>query len=240
MDNFSAIDAALASIGVKVHGKIFSDPSEEKIIFIPIVVETDELGKKKPSGKVLSQIRTGLAEKGVVARFLAIDANSENAIENGLRTSLISSFPDLIRSSYISSEKRPTVWLEYKAQPSEVEKEGVKNHIGFYFANLGVDNYVISDGESDLPSKMKMLQLIRLSAPVAQRELEAQLLALGYIIPSSEWLNRRFDQLRRSGFLVRKSDGNYVLTMNGLQVLGTLKNRRSPDIFRFLALNRRR
>lgn len=239
MDSTSAIEAALLAMGLNVHGKIINDPSHEDVVYIPVLVETDEFGRKKPSGKILAQVRNGLSEKGINARFIAIDQSAENPIEVGLRTSLISSFPEIVRSSYISSEKNPTVWMDYKVEPDNETKDKIRHHVGVYFANFNINEYIFSDSEDNLPTKMKVLQVIRGLAPVFIQEIHKEFVASGYVIPSGEWLNRRLDQLRRSGFLVRRSDGRYALSMSALQALGTHKSRRSPDILRLLALNRR-
>ena len=50
--------------------------------------------------------------------------------------------------------------------------------------------------------------------------------------------NAVFDAMRKNNLVLRRHDGTYVLSRKALELLGTRKHRRSPDVGRFLALAR--
>ena len=89
-----------------------------------------------------------------------------------------------------------------------------------------------------LPSKLAILTIIRAEAPVAPQRILELLSAKGLSVPSMDWLSRQLDAYRKSGDVVRLATGSMALTKKALHVLGTKKNRASPDISRLLAMAR--
>lgn len=223
--------------GIFLAGSIVEMPNVEGGIFIPIVTRRLSDGSSKPPKSALLAARQQIGELNYLSEFILVNERSEEA-EHSLRSSLLVSFPDLVRNAFLSIEASSSnVWLELKKQATEDERQRLNEHVG-----RSIDLFklppasVLSLADLELPTRLELLSLIRLMAPVNCEGLHSELQQRSFTIPSSDWIKRQFDLLRKTGFVVRRHDGNYVLTLNGLKRLGTSKGRRSPDVIRLLAL----
>lgn len=231
------IMVVLHANGISLAGSIVKMPNVEGGIFIPIVTRRTSDGASKPAKSALLAAKQQIGELNYLPEFILVNEQSEEA-EHSLRSSLLVSFPDLVRNAFLSIEASSSnVWLELKKQATEDEKQRLNEHVG---QSIGLFKLppvsVLSLADIELPTRLEILSLIRSMAPVNCEALHSELQHRGFTIPSLDWINRQFDLLRKTGFVVRRHDRNYVLTLNGLKRLGTSKGRRSPDVIRLLAI----
>ena len=234
------ISEILVQHGVALAGTPIHSPAAANAIYLPLRTSKDAMGKRSPSHKTLATLRETLEAAGYIPEFLLIDP-SEKMVEEGMRASFLSSFPSMIRNAFVTaSPDNADVWVETKTQVSAEGKERLQAHAERYFSQLGsrwVRFHIIS--ESEVASNTEILSTIRRHAPVGCEELKEELERRGFEVPSLDWVNRKFDTLRRTGLLVRRQDRMYVLTAAALHRLGTRKDSGSPDIGRLLAMARR-
>lgn len=239
-DDESLIREEISAAGVTSVGRISSSDTERPVYFATVVVERDSDGKQKPSNRTLKAVRDALLAKGVLLEFLLRYENSEE-VEAGLRATLLHSHIDQIRNAFFSFDAgRAHLWIEPKQALEQTAInamiERAEAYLQLFDIRLGSTS-ITSD--EVLPTKLSMLIAIRQLAPVTLTALAMELKSRGYEVPSSDWLLRKLDLIRKEGGLVRLASGEFALTRQSLHALGTAKNRQSPDISRLLALARR-
>lgn len=240
MTDTTIITTLLRDKGLLVEGEIVSNPSTPKGYFVPLRLTRRPGGGKSPSGRALALVRSSLAELGYAIDFILIDEEARQ-IEESLRASLLSSFPDDVRNSYFSpGEGSPQAWIEFKRQPDVAVARRLEGHLNKFADLFGLPSLSMTPlGETDTATKTEILSAARQLAPVDVSTLATVIAAQGLGVPSVDWMSRRLDSLRKSSLVLRRQDGTYVLTKEALTLLGTLKSRRSPDVRRVLALARR-
>lgn len=240
MDYELIIVEALRANDIALLSKIVSSASADPLYFAAVVVDRDSAGKQVPSNRTLRQIQENLLSQGVRVEFLLRYEKSEE-IEGGLRATLLHSHIEHIRNVFVSFESGEAhIWIEPKhALESATINQMVERAEKFLslFEVVLAGTSITSD--EVLPTKLGILTAIRLLAPASLTSLAIELTRRGFKVPSPDWLHRRLDVLRKEGSLVRLAGGELVLTRHSLHVLGTTKNRGSPDISRLLALARR-
>lgn len=240
MTSFEKVLPFLSLHGIVLAGEIVSNPNITGGLIIPISFSRDGEGKPRPSHKILSDLKNELTAIGVHIDYLLVDRESKS-IEDGLRGSLITSFPALVRNSFVTVESGVAhVWLDGKKDPTEADHQKIRSLVQRYIeisSLRGFDVHFIS--EEQVATNTEVLSVIRRVSPVGCDDLRSYLQEAGFSVPSLEWINKKFDALRKAGLVVRLSDRTYVLTYEALHRLGTRKTRRSPDVGRLLALARR-
>lgn len=221
-------------------GEVLLNPTVENGVLISIYSTRDPQGRRTPSGKVLAQLREAIAGAGATAEYLLIDEAAQQ-LEEGVKASLLNSFPSLVRNSYLSvSDGVAQVWIEKKKDLGVDDRARLTEHIRTYarlFNLRGATLHVMSDFALATPTEV--LRAIRKLAPASCEQACRELEGRGFKVPSLQWVNHRVDLLRKGGLVVRMADGTYSLTWKALHQLGTVKDKRSPDIGRLLALARR-
>jgi hypothetical protein len=235
-----AVVAIIERFNLPLAGQVVPNPADDRGLLIPLYLSKDASGRQNPSGKTLAQLRAALAEVALQAEFLLINRASEQ-MEEGLRSSLIGSFPNLVRTSYLSVAGGVAhVWVEKKKELSKNDIQAMTDHI-LRYANLfrieRAELKVTSD--FDVATPTEVLRAVRKLAPATCEEVCGELETKGYAVPSLQWVNHRFDLLRKNELIVRMNNRTYALTSKALHQLGTIKDGRSPDIGRLLALARR-
>lgn len=231
----------IAAAGVSLAGAVIKDARPGNHYFAIVSIVRDEGGRQEPSARRLEEVRIELLEQGLEVEFVLTDPLTVD-IEGGLRAALASAYGESVESVAIALHAREaTVWVELAdAVATQVFVDAVEAKVRLYFASFGISELIIQvASRANLPSVSVCLRVIRQLAPVGSEALLAKLVVAGFEIPSEEWLVHRLDAMRRSGRIVRRRDGNYVLTADALQRLGTNKLRTSPDVTRLLALARR-
>jgi|HubBroStandDraft_1064217.scaffolds.fasta_scaffold36418_2 hypothetical protein len=237
MTDMERIAALLAERGLPIIGTIVSNPSSSNAYFIPLRLTRRADGRKSPSGLALAAARSSLLELGYVVDFILIDEETRN-IEESLRASLLGTFPDDVRNSFYSpGEGQPQAWIEFKRQADAGVKRRLEEHLRKFADVFSLPSLSLSPiGEANTATNFEILSAVRHLAPVDLPTLKQELAGRGHDVPSSDWVNRRLDALRKSDLVLRRRDGTYVLTAKALAHLGTRKGARSPDVRRVLAL----
>lgn len=240
MTDVARIAALLTEMDLPVVGTIVSNPSSSNAYFVPLRLTRRPDGRKSPSGRALAAARSSLLELGYVADFILIDEKARD-IEESLRASLLSSFPDDVRNSFFTPGKRhPQAWIEFKRSPDAGTTRRLVEHLRKFADLFSLPSLAMTPiGEADTATKIEILSAVRQLAPVDAATLARELAAQHHDVPSLDWTNRRLDALRKSNLVLRRGDGTYVLTTEALARLGTRKGPRSPDVSRLLALARR-
>jgi hypothetical protein len=226
--------------GLRIIGTVISNPSNPNAYFVPLRLTWSANGGKSPSGRALADARSILLKQGYVVDFILIDEKSQR-VEESLRAGLLSSFPDDVRNSFFSpSRQHPHAWVEFKRPPDAETTRRLREHLRRFAAAFSLPSLSMATvGSTNTATNTDILSGIRQLSPVDVPALVRELEAHGHAIPSIDWTNRRLDALHKSGLVLRRHDGTYVLTTDALKRLGTRKSRRSPDVRRFLALARR-
>jgi hypothetical protein len=228
---------------IPVSGVVMPNSNVERGYVVPVQVSRAESGKRVPGSQTLGSIKRSLLLEGINVEFLIID-NESDPLEVSLRQDLMRNFPEEIRNSFLSvnsgAERSAEVWIEFKIKPSNEAKQRVFDRVqafANFFALAPVRINTV--GEAEAATRLELLSAVRLLAPASAQELTDALRNRGTAVPSVDWAVRRLDTLRKSGLVVRRGDGRYVVTREALARLGTSKRRTSPDVRRFLDLARR-
>ena len=234
------VRSIVAGFNLPLAGEVLLNPTVENGVLVSVYVTRDSQGRRTPSGKLLADLRAALTAVGATPEYLLIDKASEQ-LEEGVRASLLNSFPAMVRNSYVTvSDGVAQVWIEKKRDLSDIERTRLTDHVRTYaslFNLRGASLHVMSDFALATPTEV--LRTIRRLAPATCERVSRELQERGFSVPSIQWVNHRFDLLRKGGLVVRMPDRTYALTSKALHQLGTVKDKRSPDVGRLLALARR-
>lgn len=239
MSSENLIKAVLDAEGITPLGRIVSGADGTEVYFVTVSVSIDAAGKQRPSNLVLHSISKVLEGAQIRAEFILRYEDAEK-VESGLRATILHSHIDSVRNIFVSlNASSATVWLEPKQALSEIQLKEISIRAATFLAlfDLKLDAVVLTT-EQVLPTKLALLTVIRQLAPAGLTAIAHELSRRELPIPSSDWLVRRLDVLRKSGNVVRTEGGGFALTRLSLHVLGTSKDKQSPDIARLLALSR--
>lgn len=233
----AAVQKLLSDASPSVHGSVVSDVNRKGHFYVFVEVGRDKENKQVPSNFLLHNVKRQMEAYGVAVDFVLLDARQRDA-ESGLRATVLHSFGEYIRNIFLSTANTDAImWLDAKRGLDSEIKEAVSEKARVFLTEVGFDlKSVETTNGGNLPSRTACLRVVRASAPVSIATLDAQLRDRGFTVPSTDWLTRRLDSMRRAGLVVRLQTGEYVLSLASIRAMGTSKNRRSPDIERLLAL----
>jgi hypothetical protein len=239
VDKQSIIESALKANGISPSGRLAEDIFDEKHFYVFVDVFRNSENMQVPSNKKLNDIKSQIADIGINVEFILTDA-TKRSIEDGLRASMLHSFPETIRNSFLTISGAETrVWLVPKAAINDDLLKEINQKIGIYLAVFDIEDFSIElTSAANLPSRIVCLAVIRNNSPTNLENIIEILRRRHFTIPSEDWMSRMLDVLRRNGMIIRSKGGMYSLSLAGLKALGTSKGRRSPDITRILALAR--
>jgi hypothetical protein len=233
------IIAILNTGRIDLAGEVITNSSTANSIFVPVKINRDKNGKQEPSYYTLSKLKNDLASIGYTAEFLLIDKFADS-IENGLRLSLVTAFPQFVRNVFVTvTNGIATIWLDNKRAILDAEDAAIRTYIEQYILATflaSAEIYLIS--QEAIATNTEILAILRKFSPSNCENLSLHLVERGFSVPSADWVNRKLDALRKAGLLVRFSNRTYALTSDALHKLGTRKDRHSPDVSRLLALAR--
>ena len=151
-------------------------------------------------------------------------------------------FPDKIASLSIS-------FLDFGELITNIESKQISNDvrkkIEKYYTSLLVQHELVSaqvnwsEEGLDLPSSAAMLKHLKINQPVTLKQY-VDTFAGEYSMLNKKWLAKKFDGLRKKGFLVRGADTKYRLSLKGIEVVPAYPSRTSSDILRALALGKKK
>lgn len=235
-DNLDIV-AVLEQEGISVVGKVIRDSVGSDHSFVYIPVSRNAEGHQVPSNRSLLHARAMLKERGIAVEFILNDAQSQN-IEAGVRATLLHAFGDDIRNVFLSVGRgNADVWVEQKRPFDDVMRAAVAKKATIFLTEVELElRALLFTNDENLPGKLALLKAIRLTAPAANVHLKAELLKRGFSVPSDDWLKRKLETLRKSDSIIRLASGSYVLPTKSFDSLGTVRQGRSPDVTRLLAL----
>lgn len=227
----------LQNEGLAVLGTVIRDSGSGDHCFIYIPVERNAEGHQVPSNRSLHRARGLLKEQGFNVDFILSDAHSQD-IEAGVRATLLHAYGDELRNVFLSIENTSAiVWIEQKKTIEASVKTAIAKKAAVFLHEVGLTlNSLLLTVDEKLPGKLAFLNVIRQVAPAEMSSIKKEFLNRGFSVLSDDWLNRKLDALRKTEAIVRLATGQYVLSSRTLDVLGTVRAGRSPDVSRLLAL----
>jgi len=240
MPDHSKVITILKELDINVAGSIVEDSGAPERLFIHVAIVRDSKNKQVPSNRKLNDARHALAEEGITVEFLLTDGQQQD-IEAGLRATVLHAFGSNVRNVFMSTTGGSAqVWIEPKQMLNEAVSKAIAEKVKTYISgfNTELGSLALTTGEN-VPSALACLRAIRQLAPVDSSELLLELVNRGFTVPSTDWLRRRLDMMRKKGQIVRLGGNRYVLSLGSIRSLGTKKDGASPDITRMLALARR-
>ncbi|HMO09656.1 MAG TPA: hypothetical protein PKD10_18720 [Paracoccaceae bacterium] len=237
MPKKAELEAMLREKGVVLAGPIVSTQEDNPtfLAFVKAKISTD--GRREPTSFALNSITKAALEIGVRVSFVLIDGERDD-LDSSVKTMLLGKFPELIRNSFSTfSGKLADVWIDPKQILDTAEKAAIEGAVSDFLGFLDVTAKSINFTQAEnIPTPTALLRSIRVQAPCSIDEITGALAKKGFTVPNKVWLSHAMDKLRKSGFIFRKKNGQFILTLKGLTALGTSKNRQSPDVTRALAL----
>lgn len=239
MSDREKILALLRDLDIEVAGSLVQDIEEAGRFLIFVPVSRDAENRQIPSNRKLHLARERLEADGYGVEFLLRDAQAGD-MEAGLRATLLHGFIDDLRNVFLSTDQgQAYVWLEPKRSLSDEKIREITERAKIYLEPFDLALAPIrSMAGENLPSKLACMKAVRLLAPAKLESIAKYLSDQGLTVPSRAWLSKRLDAIRRNGMIVWLDSEQYVMSLQGLHVLGTAKNGRSPDVTRVLAMAR--
>lgn len=240
MTDYSDISTRLAEMGIQSIGSIIEDPNSPKRYFVHVPVIRTADNKQEPSIRKLNEVQNVFGVDGIFIEFLLRDDHSQD-IEAGLRATLLHAFANQIRNVFLSSSGSTAhVWLEPKKSLDDQTYSDIKRKVSQYLQGFEIKTGSIgTTTDADLPGGMACLRALRQIAPAPVYDLKAELENRGFTVPSTDWLKRKLEILRKANKVVWIADGQYALSLDSIRSLGTSKDAKSPDVLRMLSLARR-
>lgn len=241
MYNAEELQQFLRGEGIPVAGSVVRNSDGKDFYYIFVEIKKNARGHQEPANTALNAVKAAMAEKGVGVEFILTDGAMRDA-EAGLRATLLHSFGRSLRNSFLSpSAKEASVWVVPKHKLSDEERSQIEEKARVFLKEVGLTlRHITTTTEENLPTKTRILTVLRQAAPVASPQLAELLRGMEFVIPSDDWMTRQLDGLRKAGMVVRMKSGLYAVTAQGLKGLGTVKGRSSPDVSRLLALASKR
>ena len=221
-------------------------PNQPQIVVsIPESVIGEKSSPKTTSRHQLAVLRAQIARQlGLNVEFVFIRDPLQQKIEAGLNALLQTRFSDKVGAAFLSAQANGTydIWIEQTAEGvgdftlSPIVSEALVEYLELVGSKIGTVRVI--GAQTKAPSFSVILRSAKRLSPVEADRLRSWLLELGFIVPTSAWLESKLDTLRRRNLLIRLKTGHYVLTESGLAVVPIGKTRHSSDVERALALGR--
>ena len=222
--------------GIKLEGSVVEDHDRGGYLVF-VTVETDKTGKQVPSNYAISKVEKAAEKELGIIRVILLRRGDED-ISASIKSMIMKQYADDVRNVFSSVNRgEVSVWVEPKSATNKQKSNEIRASIAGMLEYFGLGlNEFINTSELNLPSDTVCLNTIRLKSPVSLDDIVSELGRRGFEVPGQDWLLRRLDRWRRNQLIHRKQDDLYVMTVKGLTILGSGKNRRSPDVVRALEL----
>ena len=240
MSDETNISDELIASGISLVGDLVQDASEEKKFYVFVRVTRNKFGFQRPSNYKLRKLSENFEKRNLQVAFI-ISGNEGEDIQSSVKTTLFRFFPEIVRNAFVSLDhESATVWVEPKKVLTREEEEAIGSKTKEILQVLGIRlNAVMITSSENVPTRTACLSSTRVKSPLTQEELKTALIERNFHVPHKDWLSNMLDKLRKSGLILRRENGQFMLTLSGLRALGSEKNRRSPDISRALDIARR-
>lgn len=222
-------------------GNVIEDPDVENGFTVFLRVSRDNDGGQRPTNFAISKAERQILAKEETITFVLINKLTEELNVN-VKSMLMRKFPEEIKNVFTSiNDNNAHVWIEPKKIMTPQETVVIRGELeGFLpYLNMKLGDF-INISEMALPSPTFFLRIIRKFSPISTDEIGKKIQEYNFEYPSTDWLEKNLDRLRKKQLVARKKNGQYILTLIGLKMLGSSKDRRSPDIGRALDMAKRR
>jgi hypothetical protein len=241
MLKYDELENLVAENDIVVSGRIIKDENVDNLYYVFVEVTRSNNNLQIPSNKKLEEIKSALSIRNISVQFILTDGTKRD-IEIGLRASLLHSYGSIIRNVFLSIDRsNASVWLVPKRRLFDDEQIAIRKTVSLFLDHFDIKlNAVRLTIDENIPTSTACLIALRQLSPTDPATLVDALRKKGFDVPSTDWISRKLDSLRKSGRVVRLKSGKYALSLFSLRALGTGKGSRSPDISRMLALSPRR
>jgi hypothetical protein len=240
MPSKSELEALLVKGGISLAGPIVSNQDEMPSYLAFVKAKFMPDGRREPSAFALNKITASALGLGIQVSFVLIDGERDD-LDGSIKTMLFGKFPDAVRNSFSTfAGKTADIWIEPKQILDATQRAEIERAISAFlgFLNLTAKSINITQAEN-IPTPTALLRTVRICSPCSAEEITQHLSEKDFVVPNRIWLDHSLDKLRKSGVVLRKKNGQFILTLKGLSSLGTSKNRQSPDVVRALAIARK-
>jgi hypothetical protein len=233
------IEDVLTSCQLALAGPIAANYEDPNSFIAFIVSSEDDNGVRRPSRAQTRAAQAFLSLKNYKLSFVYVNGNSFD-LDSTLKKFLLDELSNFVRNSFTTeTNNKINIWVEPKQSLSEDQYYEIEQSLKLFTRNLSSKDLEINfTKKKNTPSATVIISTIRTMSPVQIKDLSDKLEAKGHEVPNEVWLRHSLDKLRKSGFIAWRKGDYYFLTIQGLNALGTEKNRRSPDVVRALELAR--
>ncbi|GEA08677.1 hypothetical protein KUL42_34380 [Alteromonas sp. KUL42] len=215
---------------------------------IVLYIPKDKLSEDTKVGHVtrrqIKQLCNRLSSKyNVEVQTVYLKSRKSEELEAGIVQLINSRFENSVEQLYLSygAEDVISIWLQ-STKGGELKKDEITEVVNqmLVLSGLKLNAMHWINSEPMLPSNILLLKAIKERQPIKAIEL-AEIFQHDYPDTTASWVSRILDKLIKKGIVVREHpDGNYVLTMMGLNVVPSIKSRNGTDIVRVLELGRKK
>ena len=226
--------------GIDLVGPVVSHTDEENNYYAFVKVKYGTNGRRYPSESKLKKVSEAASEYGYIVSFVAV-GESEGDNYADLYMLLNRKYVDKIRNVYLARAPKAkwVVWIEIGGVMDEVLESSIRSTISDYMQICDMDlSDVVFVEDLNCPTPTAILRTLRIYAPANPEDLREALEQRMFFVPDQIWLNRMLDRIRKAGFVVRRKDGRYFLSVKSLSSLGSSKGRDSADVRRALATSK--
>lgn len=229
----------LDKLGLDIEGSLIENPDKPDSYLAFVRTTSDQDGVLRPTDKELVKAKRKLATKGTDLSVSRIDDKSV-LVGDAVDALLRKSFEGSVERSVLSlRESECNVYIGLAGTADSDLTSSIEKAVAELLELHGLKktNFVFT---VELPSitVTGLTSILRKHAPINVQELCDLASEAGFEEPALDWMNKTLDLWRKRGLVFRRADERFILTLKGLNLLGTLRNRRSPDVVRALAVAR--
>ena len=235
------LESLLEELGIELAEPVVSHMGEPNRFFAFVKLVYGKGSRRSPSQSRINAVRKVALEAGYNVDLVPVDERSEDNYPD-LWILLSRKYGEKVRNVFLTyaGSGEWIVWVEVDGELEDTQRDEIESTVSEYMAISDTKvREVTFVGDFNLPTLTAILRHLRVLAPVNPERLKEALEERQFFVPDQRWLNRTLDRIRKAGFVVRRKDGRYFLSVKSLSSLGTSKGRESADVRRALALSKR-
>ena len=240
MNYENIIEKFFYKLGIKLQGPVIWDGDSGRYIVF-ILIQIDENGKQEPSNNNLKSIESKIKKEYNDINIKIIKNNKYyESLTNFLEVDIKRKWGNYIKNMIINIEILDVkIYIIGTFSNKDENLLKIRSYLKKILNILGFNlKDFIYTSNYNLASEKNCISVIRKKSPIHPKEIIAELKRRNFDVPEDSWLSRILDRWRKRGLIYRKADGKYVMTVQGLRMLGTEASRRSPDVIRALDISR--
>ncbi len=241
MPNIKELETMLKDFNIDLTAPIVQDFEDQSRFYAFVAVKQIENNRQQPAEAKLRKISKAINQKGYNVEFILIDTE-EGKHDRNLLDLLKRKFDSYVH--HVVTAHTPgkgwSVWISaHTLTGNDVQtniKTTILSYVNLYDLKLNAITFV--NDVNRLPTTTTTLRVLRTIAPASLSELKDALEDRSFVIHDLATLNHQLDWMRKGGFIVRRQDGRYFLSLRGLSALGSSRDRDSLDVRRALKASR--